>query len=38
MELYRRAVESIWNEPVKKIYLYFFTKQLLIEVPATKSL
>lgn len=33
LALYKRAVESIWKEPVKGMYLYFFSKQLLIDVP-----
>ncbi len=33
MELYRRAVQQIWREPVKETHLYFFAKQLAIEVP-----
>lgn len=33
MELYRRAVRQIWREPVKETHLYFFAKQIAIEVP-----
>ena len=33
MELYRYAIEHIWKQPVKKTFLYFFAKQLVIEVP-----
>lgn len=33
MKLYKRAIESIWGQPVVEIYLYFFAKQLLINVP-----
>lgn len=32
MELYARAVEMIWKQPIKKTYLYFFSKQLMLEV------
>ncbi len=32
LKLYARAIESIWNEPVKSAYLYFFEQQLLIEI------
>lgn len=35
MNLYKTAIESIWNEPVKDIYLYFFAKSLIIQVPFT---
>lgn len=31
--LYKKAVETIWKQPVEKMYLYFFSKQLLISVP-----
>lgn len=34
MELYRYAIEQIWKQPVKETYLYFFSKELLVEVPA----
>ncbi|PAV29247.1 helicase-exonuclease AddAB subunit AddA [Virgibacillus profundi] len=34
MELYRYAIETIWKQPVKETYLYFFTKQLIVEVPS----
>ncbi|WP_121615592.1 helicase-exonuclease AddAB subunit AddA [Virgibacillus halodenitrificans] len=37
MHLYKEAVESIWKQPVKKIYLYFFSKQLLVDVPIKKE-
>lgn len=33
LSLYRAAVERIWNQPVKEAYLYFFEKQLFIQVP-----
>lgn len=33
MELYRRAVQQIWREPVKETHLYFFAKQWAIQVP-----
>ncbi|WP_010650055.1 helicase-exonuclease AddAB subunit AddA [Oceanobacillus massiliensis] len=33
MTLYRQALEEIWKQPVKETYLYFFSKQLLIELP-----
>ncbi|MFS0752207.1 helicase-exonuclease AddAB subunit AddA [Oceanobacillus sp. 1P07AA] len=33
MTLYRRAIEQIWKQPVEQTYLYFFSQQLLIEVP-----
>ncbi|MCM3399248.1 helicase-exonuclease AddAB subunit AddA [Oceanobacillus profundus] len=32
MKLYRTALETIWKEPVKETYLYFFAKDLLLEV------
>ncbi|WP_188455251.1 helicase-exonuclease AddAB subunit AddA [Virgibacillus oceani] len=32
INLYRHAVESIWHQPVKETYLYFFTKQLVVPV------
>ncbi|MGM8366095.1 helicase-exonuclease AddAB subunit AddA [Virgibacillus sp. W0181] len=32
MDLYKQAVESILREPVKDVYLYFFAKDLLINV------
>lgn len=31
--LYRRALETIWQEPVKAAYVYYFSKQLLLKVP-----
>src|SRR5690625_1073269 len=34
MSLYKQAIESIWKQPVKKTYLYFFAKQLIVEVPS----
>jgi len=37
MNLYRRAIESIWKQPVIGTYLYFFTKQLLIDVPIKQN-
>ncbi|HEY4601893.1 MAG TPA: helicase-exonuclease AddAB subunit AddA [Cerasibacillus sp.] len=33
MNLYRQAIEKIWQQPVKAVYLYFFAKELLINVP-----
>jgi len=33
LNLYRLAIEQIWKQPVKATYLYFFAKQLLLEVP-----
>lgn len=33
LSLYREAVERIWKQPVKESYLYYFSKQLLIQVP-----
>ncbi|MBU8790352.1 helicase-exonuclease AddAB subunit AddA [Oceanobacillus caeni] len=33
MNLYRHAIEEISKQPVKKTYLYFFSKQLVVEVP-----
>jgi ATP-dependent helicase/nuclease subunit A len=33
LNLYRQAVEQIWKQPVKEAYLYFFSRQLLLEVP-----
>lgn len=32
MRLYRTALETIWKEPVKETYLYFFAKHLLLKV------
>ncbi|SEU03888.1 DNA helicase/exodeoxyribonuclease V, subunit A [Salinibacillus kushneri] len=32
LQMYRRAVEQIWNQPVKKAYLYFFDQAFLLEV------
>lgn len=32
LNLYRQAVEQIWKQPVKGAYLYFFSRQLLLEV------
>ncbi|AIF42732.1 helicase-exonuclease AddAB subunit AddA [Virgibacillus sp. SK37] len=37
MRLYKEAVESIWKQHVKKTYLYFFSKQLLVDVPIEKE-
>jgi ATP-dependent helicase/nuclease subunit A len=34
LNLYRQAVEQIWKQPVKEAYLYFFSGQLLLEVPS----
>ncbi|HLR79362.1 MAG TPA: helicase-exonuclease AddAB subunit AddA [Bacillota bacterium] len=36
LNLYRTALERIWKEPVKETYLYFFDKQLLVNVPFQK--
>lgn len=36
MKLYKRAIETIWKQPVKATYLYFFSKELLIQVPIEK--
>lgn len=36
MELYQAAIEGIWKQPIKKTYLYFFDKELLIDVPSLK--
>ncbi|HLR65791.1 MAG TPA: helicase-exonuclease AddAB subunit AddA [Virgibacillus sp.] len=33
MNLYRHAIEQIWRQPVKETYLYFFSKQLMVNVP-----
>lgn len=33
LTLYSRALEEIWQAPVKGAYLYFFDKQLLIQAP-----
>ncbi|MGY0692828.1 helicase-exonuclease AddAB subunit AddA [Virgibacillus sp. FSP13] len=33
MNLYRQAIETIWKQPVKETYLYFFDKQLVLKVP-----
>ncbi|GGB39543.1 ATP-dependent helicase/nuclease subunit A [Lentibacillus populi] len=33
MNLYRQAIETIWHQPVKETYLYFFAKQLVVKVP-----
>ncbi|ASN06556.1 helicase-exonuclease AddAB subunit AddA [Virgibacillus necropolis] len=33
MELYRQAIERIWKKPVTNVYLYYFSKELLVEVP-----
>lgn len=32
MKLYRHAIEAIWKQPVQVAYLYFFSKNELIEV------
>ncbi|QHS21639.1 helicase-exonuclease AddAB subunit AddA [Virgibacillus sp. MSP4-1] len=32
LQMYRQAVEQIWNQPVKGAYLYFFDQALLLEV------
>ncbi|HEX6593625.1 MAG TPA: helicase-exonuclease AddAB subunit AddA [Bacillota bacterium] len=37
LRLYRTAIERIWKEPVKETYLYFFDKQLLVNVPFKES-
>ena len=33
MNLYKRAIETIWRQPVKEIYLYFFNRSLTIKMP-----
>ncbi|WP_404451698.1 helicase-exonuclease AddAB subunit AddA [Virgibacillus necropolis] len=33
MELYRLAIERIWKKPVTTVYLYYFSKELLVEIP-----
>jgi len=33
ISLYKQAIESIWKQPVKETYLYFFAKHLLVRVP-----
>ena len=33
MDLYRQAIERIWKKPVTGVYLYYFSKELLVEVP-----
>lgn len=33
LDLYRHALQTIWNAPVEDTYLYFFSKQLLVKVP-----
>ena len=38
LSLYRYALEKIWKQPVTKTYLYFFAKQLILEVPAEEKL
>jgi len=37
ISLYKRAIETIWKQPVNRTYLYFFSKQLLIDVPVEKN-
>ncbi|MDY0396046.1 PD-(D/E)XK nuclease family protein [Virgibacillus halophilus] len=32
LQLYRKALTQIWQQPVEKMYLYFFSGQLLLEV------
>ncbi|PWU67762.1 helicase-exonuclease AddAB subunit AddA [Gracilibacillus dipsosauri] len=32
LELYARALENIWHEPIYRKYLYFFDKELIIEI------
>ncbi|WP_164669542.1 helicase-exonuclease AddAB subunit AddA [Virgibacillus doumboii] len=32
MKLYKHAIEHIWHESVKKTHLYFFAKQLVLEI------
>lgn len=32
VNLYKHAIEHIWHEPVKKVHLYFFSKQLVLEI------
>jgi len=33
LNLYRKALERIWKQPIKQTYVYYFQKQLLLEVP-----
>lgn len=32
VNLYKQAVETIWQQPIKEAYLYFFAKELLVRV------
>lgn len=32
MKLYKHAIEHIWHEAVKETHLYFFSKQLVLEI------
>ena len=38
LSLYRYALEQIWKESVHQVYLYFFAKQLVLEVPFSDNL
>lgn len=38
LSLYREALEKIWKQPVKKAYVYYFSKQLLLEVPPAEEI
>lgn len=31
IKLYKQALETVWQQPVKEAYLYFFAKQLLVK-------
>ncbi|WP_430787751.1 helicase-exonuclease AddAB subunit AddA [Virgibacillus flavescens] len=33
MELYQSAIERIWRKPVTSVYLYYFSKELLVKLP-----
>lgn len=32
MKLYKHAIETIWQEPVKETHLYFFSKELILKL------
>lgn len=38
MKLYKTAIETIWKQPVKDIYLYFFSKSLTLQVPLSSRI
>lgn len=38
MDLYRKAIETIWKESIDEIYLYFFSKNLTIQMPHTVNM